>query len=219
MAADAEAAGDAVEEGDEVAPERRVAAGRTRKALRASRSAADERGGHAVLRRGLERLRPVAALRGDLPGRRGAGRRRQLGRLLHHRAGQAHRPPLRQRRGGHRSSPRARARCSRSGTRSSSRPGKFVVLPGGHRPRHLRAAAAGALRLLSFFPTPEIISTFQQAIYPVGGNDAQLEAAASPSSPSSTRTTCRRTSRSTSPSSGWASESDEPRELTHDRSA
>ena len=49
---------------------------------------------------------------GDLPGRREAGRDGELGRLLHHRARQAQRRPFGQRRGGRRSSPRARARCS-----------------------------------------------------------------------------------------------------------
>jgi len=29
---------------------------------------------------------------------------------------------------------------------------------------------AVALRLLSFFPVPEVISTFQQVVYPMGGN-------------------------------------------------
>jgi quercetin dioxygenase-like cupin family protein len=47
--------------------------------------------------------------------------------------------------------------------------GKFVVLPAGME-HDIYAQGAVALRLLSFFPTTEIISTFQQAIYPVGGN-------------------------------------------------
>ena len=44
--------------------------------------------------------------------------------------------------------------------------GKFVVFPAGSD-HDIYAQGATALRLLSFFPTTEIISTFQQVIYPV----------------------------------------------------
>jgi len=47
--------------------------------------------------------------------------------------------------------------------------GKFAVFPAGID-HDLYAHGADALRLLSFFPTTEILSTFQQAIYPMGGN-------------------------------------------------
>jgi quercetin dioxygenase-like cupin family protein len=47
--------------------------------------------------------------------------------------------------------------------------GKFVVLPAGMG-HDIYAYGAVALRLLSFFPTPEILSTFQQVIFPIGGN-------------------------------------------------
>jgi hypothetical protein len=47
--------------------------------------------------------------------------------------------------------------------------GRFLVLPAGMG-HDIYAHGAVALRLLSFFPTSEILSTFQQAIFPVGGN-------------------------------------------------
>jgi quercetin dioxygenase-like cupin family protein len=47
--------------------------------------------------------------------------------------------------------------------------GKFAVLPAGVE-HDIYAAGAGELRLLSFFPTAEIVSTFQQTVFPVGGN-------------------------------------------------
>jgi quercetin dioxygenase-like cupin family protein len=47
--------------------------------------------------------------------------------------------------------------------------GKFVVFPAG-TDHDIYAQGSDALRLLSFFPTTEILSTFQQEIYPVGGN-------------------------------------------------
>jgi quercetin dioxygenase-like cupin family protein len=48
-------------------------------------------------------------------------------------------------------------------------PGKFFVFPAGVD-HDIYAQGSAALRLLSFFPTTEILSTFQQAIYPMGGN-------------------------------------------------
>ena len=48
-------------------------------------------------------------------------------------------------------------------------PGEFVVLAAGVE-HDIYAMGAVALRFLSFFPTAEIISTFQQMIYPMGGN-------------------------------------------------
>ncbi len=45
--------------------------------------------------------------------------------------------------------------------------GKFVVFPAGAE-HDIYAKGAVALRLLSFFPTTEIISTFQQIVYPIG---------------------------------------------------
>lgn len=47
--------------------------------------------------------------------------------------------------------------------------GKFVVFPAGVD-HDIYAHGAVALRLLSFFPTTEIQSTFQQVVYPMGGN-------------------------------------------------
>lgn len=47
--------------------------------------------------------------------------------------------------------------------------GKFVVFQPG-MDHDVYAHGSDALRLLSFFPTTEIITTFQQEIYPVGGN-------------------------------------------------
>jgi quercetin dioxygenase-like cupin family protein len=48
-------------------------------------------------------------------------------------------------------------------------PGKFVVFPAG-TDHDIYAHGTDAMRLLSFFPTTEVLSTFQQEIYPVGGN-------------------------------------------------
>ena len=48
-------------------------------------------------------------------------------------------------------------------------PGKFFVFPAGID-HDIYAQGTEAMRLLSFFPTTEILSTFQQEIYPVGGN-------------------------------------------------
>jgi quercetin dioxygenase-like cupin family protein len=45
--------------------------------------------------------------------------------------------------------------------------GKFVVFPAGSD-HDIYAHGIVALRLLSFFPTLEIVSTFQQAVYPLG---------------------------------------------------
>jgi quercetin dioxygenase-like cupin family protein len=47
--------------------------------------------------------------------------------------------------------------------------GKFVVFPPGIE-HDVYAHGSEPMRLLSFFPTTEILSTFQQEIYPVGGN-------------------------------------------------
>ena len=47
--------------------------------------------------------------------------------------------------------------------------GKFIVFPAG-TDHDIYAQGTDAMRLLSFFPTTEILSTFQQEIYPVGGN-------------------------------------------------
>jgi len=48
-------------------------------------------------------------------------------------------------------------------------PGKFIVFPAG-LDHDVYAHGSEAMRLLSFFPSTEILSTFQQEIYPVGGN-------------------------------------------------
>jgi quercetin dioxygenase-like cupin family protein len=48
--------------------------------------------------------------------------------------------------------------------------GQFVVFPAGSD-HDIYAHGTVALRLLSFFPVPEVIATFQQAIYPMGGNE------------------------------------------------
>ena len=48
-------------------------------------------------------------------------------------------------------------------------PGKFVVFQPGFD-HDIYAQGSDALRVLSFFPTTEILSTFQQEIFPVGGN-------------------------------------------------
>ncbi len=55
------------------------------------------------------------------------------------------------------------------GTTSRLEAGKFFVLQPG-MDHDIYARGADALRILSFFPTTEIITTFQQEIYPVGGN-------------------------------------------------
>jgi quercetin dioxygenase-like cupin family protein len=47
--------------------------------------------------------------------------------------------------------------------------GKFVVFPVGSD-HDIYAQGSVALRLLSFFPVPEVVATFQQVIYPMGGN-------------------------------------------------
>ncbi len=57
-----------------------------------------------------------------------------------------------------------------SGLQVKFNPGEFVVLAAGVE-HDIYAMGAVALRFLSFFPTAEIISTFQQVIYPVGGNE------------------------------------------------
>ena len=46
-------------------------------------------------------------------------------------------------------------------------PGKFFVFPAG-ADHDIYARGSVAIRLLSFFPTTEIVSTFQQAVYPLG---------------------------------------------------
>jgi quercetin dioxygenase-like cupin family protein len=48
-------------------------------------------------------------------------------------------------------------------------PGKFFVFPAGID-HDVYAHGTVAMRLLSFFPATEVLSTFQQEIYPVGGN-------------------------------------------------
>jgi quercetin dioxygenase-like cupin family protein len=48
--------------------------------------------------------------------------------------------------------------------------GKFHVLAPG-LDHDIYAQGAVALRLLSFFPATEIVSRFQQVVYPVGGNE------------------------------------------------
>jgi quercetin dioxygenase-like cupin family protein len=45
--------------------------------------------------------------------------------------------------------------------------GKFYVFPAG-ADHDIYAQGSSAMRLLSFFPVTEIVSTFQQAIYPIG---------------------------------------------------
>jgi len=47
--------------------------------------------------------------------------------------------------------------------------GNFIVFPGGLE-HDIYAQGAVALRLLSFFPATEILSTFQQVVFPVGSN-------------------------------------------------
>ncbi len=47
--------------------------------------------------------------------------------------------------------------------------GKFLVFQPG-MDHDIYAHGSDALRVLSFFPTTEILTTFQQEIYPVGGN-------------------------------------------------
>ena len=55
------------------------------------------------------------------------------------------------------------------GATSRLEAGKFIVFPAG-TDHDIYAQGSEAMRLLSFFPTTEILSTFQQEIYPVGGN-------------------------------------------------
>ena len=47
--------------------------------------------------------------------------------------------------------------------------GKFIVFPAGSE-HDVYAVGSVALRVLSFFPTSEILTTFQQVVYPVAGN-------------------------------------------------
>jgi uncharacterized cupin superfamily protein len=53
------------------------------------------------------------------------------------------------------------------GSSKPLRAGQFYVFPAGSE-HDIYARGAVALRLLSFFATTEIVSTFQQAVYPVG---------------------------------------------------
>ena len=55
------------------------------------------------------------------------------------------------------------------GTTTKLVAGTFVVFPAG-ADHDIYAQGGVPLRLLSFFPTAEILSTFQQPVYPVGGN-------------------------------------------------
>jgi quercetin dioxygenase-like cupin family protein len=48
--------------------------------------------------------------------------------------------------------------------------GQFLVFTAG-TDHDIYSQGDVALRLLSFFPAPEVISTFQQVIYPMGGNE------------------------------------------------
>ena len=81
--------------------------------------------------------------------------------------------------------------------------GKFVVFAGGRRPRHLRARQRRAPAAL-VLPDAGDREHLPAGRLSARRDDGQLEAAARRSSPSSTRTTCPRTSRSPSTSSGWA---------------
>ncbi len=63
------------------------------------------------------------------------------------------------------------------GTTTKLVAGTFVVFPAG-ADHDIYAQGGVPLRLLSFFPTAEILSTFQQPVYPVGGNVLELGAAA-----------------------------------------
>jgi quercetin dioxygenase-like cupin family protein len=47
--------------------------------------------------------------------------------------------------------------------------GKFTIFPAG-TDHDIYAVGTNELRLLSFFPTTEVVSTFQQVIFPMGGN-------------------------------------------------
>jgi quercetin dioxygenase-like cupin family protein len=47
--------------------------------------------------------------------------------------------------------------------------GQFLVFPAG-TDHDVYAQGPSALRLMSFFPAPEVEATFQQVIYPMGGN-------------------------------------------------
>jgi quercetin dioxygenase-like cupin family protein len=49
----------------------------------------------------------------------------------------------------------------------SIEPGKFLVFPAGIE-HDIYAQGGAALRLLSFYPVPEMISTFQQIVFPMG---------------------------------------------------
>ncbi|HEY4348921.1 MAG TPA: cupin domain-containing protein [Gaiellaceae bacterium] len=57
--------------------------------------------------------------------------------------------------------------------------GKFAVFPAG-TDHDIYAQGAVPLRLLSFFPVTEIESTFQQAIYPMGGTTLSSKPVAAP---------------------------------------
>ena len=56
-----------------------------------------------------------------------------------------------------------------AGTTKKMEAGTFHVVPAGLE-HDIYANGRGDLRLLSFFPTPEALSTFQQVVYPMGGN-------------------------------------------------
>jgi quercetin dioxygenase-like cupin family protein len=49
-------------------------------------------------------------------------------------------------------------------------PGKFLVFPAGIE-HDIYAHGGSALRLLSFYPVPEMISTFQQIVFPMGSSE------------------------------------------------
>ena len=217
MATEADASGDGVEENAEVAPEQEgggIAYEEGPQSYEAENEEPEDFPHFVEVWNDYDPSQRFAAI---FPVGEKEGAVGELGRLLHHRAREAHRAstPTTSRRSC--SSPRARARCSRSARRSSSRPGKFVVFPAGadhdiYAQRQRRAAAA--------------------LVLPDAGDREHVPAGDLPDrrqrrSARSRRAAGRHRARPEQParglpvhrstSSGWPRRAQEPRELTHDR--
>ena len=207
MAAD-ESAGDGVEqEGAGEAPE--APAGETRGVPVDPSELTGEEEETTVLRRGLERLRPLDALRRDLPGRREGGRAAASSVAYYIIEPGKHT-------GLHSDNAEEIVFVAEGegeafviGGVAAARGRQVRRLPGRRRPRHLRAGrgcAAAALVL----PDHRDREHLPAGDLPDRRRRSQLEAARAPARGhrARSRTTCRRTSRSRSPSSEWPRESE-----------
>ena len=147
-------------------PRRRAAAFRTRTALRATRSTPTSRRiSRTSSRSGTTTTRRSASRPSSRVGQK-EGAVGEFRRLLHHRAG-SHT-------GLHNDNVEEIAFVAEGegevfsiGKTQPLEAGKFLVFAAG-ADHDIYARGSVALRLLSFFPTPEIVSTFQQAVYPLG---------------------------------------------------